>query len=149
MGTGRSQEGDRTRFEVTMPAQPAALPQARHAFSRWMAAHGVDDEDRADLEVVFSELATNAMSASPDAGAVIDARAGWADREITLEITNASVASSSIRRWDLRDQLRQGGRGLLIVRAFVDAIEIGRSGSGAMVVRCRRRVRVGTPGRPG
>lgn len=146
MGRGSSEQGVDPRFDVVMPARPAALPGCRHAFVDWMAALGVDEDDRSDLAVVFSELVTNAMSATGDSDAAIGARAECTGHDVLLEITNPRrTSTASTRRWDTDDQLRPGGRGLVIVRAFVDEIEVDRAASGAVVIRCRRRVRLEPP----
>ena len=50
---------------------------------------------------------------------------------------------ADVARWDLDDPLRGGGRGLLIVRAYTDTMEIDSVG-GTVVVRCARRVELRT-----
>lgn len=131
-------EGEGT-YSVSLPPQVAALPPARIEFARWMVAVEVPGPARDELEIVFSELVTNALRASTP-GASIGVRARCRDRELVLEVLNAvRGGQSSVRRWDFNDDLREGGRGLMIVRAFVDSIETDRE-DGRVLVRCRRTV---------
>lgn len=124
-------------YVVSLPPLVSALPAARVDFTRWMTSAAVPAPDIDDLEVVFSELVTNAVRAS-DPATDVDVRAHRRRVDLVLEVLNAvNEEKSSVHRWDLGDELREGGRGLLIVRAFVDSIETDRE-DGRVVVRCRR-----------
>ena len=142
MGTGSSDHADPAGFAAAIPATAAELPPARHDFSRWLGDAGVDDDDVADLEVVFSELVTNAIAAATGPATPISTRA-WLDRAtVVVEVSNGAAGPGiDHARWDLADELRRGGRGLVIVRAFSDALEIDRTDGGAVLIRCRRAVR--------
>lgn len=134
---------DRTAdvFATWFPARPDAMCFARHDFEVWLRATCVDDEAQSELGVVFSELAANAVDASPKPSAEVIARAWHDGEDVILEIVNASGRSSQPPSdWDLDDPLRQGGRGLVIVEAFVDELEVANEDGGRLRVRCRRHL---------
>lgn len=138
----RNDIGPRT-FVVTFPARVDALPGQRHDFSGWLRALGVEDDVADDLTVVFSELTTNAVHGSPHGAATVNVRAACEDGEVVLDVRNTTAADGyGARRWDLDDPLREGGRGLLIVQALVDELDVRQAG-GDLAVRCRCRVRAG------
>jgi len=130
---------DRGRFTWRLVADLDAVPVARRAFEAWLREAGVPDDDVHDLTVVLSELASNAANG---AVAGTDARIeSWLDRGVLhLDVANrVDETGADVRRWDLDDQLRGGGRGLLIVRAYTDSMEIDTAG-GEVWVRCTRRL---------
>ena len=89
--------------------------------------------------LVLSELGSNAANgAAPGTEARIES---WLDAGVLhLAVANrVEEATTDIQRWDLDDQLRGGGRGLLIVRAYTDSMEIDTAG-GEVSVRCTRRL---------
>lgn len=91
------------------------------------------------MAVVLSELASNA-AAGAAAGSQAEIHASIEDGMVCLEVRNRVAGGvPDVARWDLDDPLRGGGRGLLIVRAYTDSMEIDSAG-GVVVVRCARRV---------
>lgn len=130
-------DGGRPTFAVTFPARVDALPSQRHGFTGWLRAMGVHGDVADDLHVVFSELTTNAVHGSPDDAALVDVRAAYQDGEVVLDVRNTTETDGyGARRWDLDDALREGGRGLLIVQALVDELDVRRAGRD-LAVRCR------------
>lgn len=130
---------DRRRFTWRLIADLDAVPVARRAFEAWLRGSGIADDDVHDLTVVLSELASNAANGAADGtDAWIEA---WVERDVMhLDVANqVDEAGADVRRWDLDDQLRGGGRGLLIVRAYTDSMEIDTAGS-EVWVRCTRRL---------
>lgn len=128
-------------FATWFPARADALCFARHDFEVWLRDTCVDDDAQAELGVVFSELAANAVDASPKPSAEVVARAWHDGDEVVLEIVNASGRPSERSSdWDLDDPLRTGGRGLVIVEAFVDHLEVANETNGRLIVRCRRHL---------
>jgi anti-sigma regulatory factor (Ser/Thr protein kinase) len=113
-----------------------SVTAARHAFATWLQGLA-DDETVNDMTVVLSELASNATAGAAE-GSASEVRASVRGDELRLEVTNA-VGDDDVRRWDLDDPLRGGGRGLLIVRAYTDAVEI-ETAHGSVTVCCVRRL---------
>lgn len=136
----RNDAGPRS-FDASFPARVDALPAQRHDFTGWLSRLGVDGDVADDLTVVFSELTTNAVHGSPNACARVNVRAACEDDELVLDVRNTTAPDRyGATRWDLDDPLREGGRGLLIVRALVDELDVSLDG-GDLAVRCRSRVR--------
>jgi anti-sigma regulatory factor (Ser/Thr protein kinase) len=134
-----STRSSRGRFAWPLPADASAIPAARHAFEAWLRENGASADDVHDMAVVLSELASNAaLGAAP--GTTAHIQAGVVGDSVELEVRNQvdSVDTDALR-WDLDDPLRGGGRGLLIVRAYTDTLEVDSAG-GAVIVRCRRRL---------
>lgn len=127
------------RFSVMFPTTVDALPAARIEFSEWLDGAGAVPEANSELVTVFSELAANAVDASADSALEAQASA-WRDRnDVVLEVANAHGSRPlGTDRWDGTDQLRSGGRGLMIVQAYADHVEIDQDDEGRLVVRCRR-----------
>ena len=130
-------------YAATLRPNPRAVAPARREFAGWLSSIGLSSVAD-DLEVVFSELVANAASAADDPSGRVRVTARYAGGSVTLEVTNAHQAPLRPVPWDLEDGLREGGRGLLIVQALVDELEMGQDGAGRVVARCRKDV---TPAR--
>ena len=128
-------------FEVLLRVTADAFPHLRQAFEKWLHDAGVDAETADELSVVFSELVTNAIQASSGASPEIEVAAWAEDDKVVLCVANPfSRSSTPVTIYDLDDPFRTGGRGLLIVRAYTDALSI-EFDDGSIVVRCERRLR--------
>ena len=139
MDHARATRTSRRRFTWRLVADLDEVPVARRAFEGWLREARVSDDDVHDLTVVLSELGSNAANgAAPGTAARIES---WLDGGVLhLAVANrVEEATTDIQRWDLDDQLRGGGRGLLIVRAYTDSMEIDTAG-GEVSVRCTRRL---------
>lgn len=134
---------DAGRFTWRLDADLDAVPIARRAFETWLRDADVVDDDVHDLAVVLSELAANAANgAATGTQARIEAHIERRTdhRNLHLDVANhVDPATAEVRRWDLDDELRGGGRGLLIVRAYTDSMDIDTDGS-QVFVRCTRRL---------
>lgn len=127
------------RFVLNIPSNVEALPGARHQFSLWLQGTPTTQQIRGELALAFSELTANAVSAAGSESLRVGTEAWCEGADLVLEVVNASPGSSEpMRRWDLDDQLRSGGRGLGIVQAMVDTVEADRDSRGHLVMRCRR-----------
>jgi len=136
---GKASRSGYRAFDRHLDASPDAIVDARRAFEAWLRGALADEDDVHDLAVVLSELASNAVDgAAVGSRPIVHARIDGG--EVCLEVRNdVREGSTDIGRWDLDDPLRGGGRGLLIVRAYTDSMEID-SIDGAVLVRCVRRV---------
>jgi anti-sigma regulatory factor (Ser/Thr protein kinase) len=127
-------------FRTSFPARTDALARARRAFADWLCPRA-DEEVATELEIVFSELAANAVDASPDDGDQVTGTA-WCDgSDLVLDLANrADPTAAGGDGWDLEDPLRAGGRGLVIAEAFIDSMEVRLEPGQRLVVRCRRQL---------
>jgi anti-sigma regulatory factor (Ser/Thr protein kinase) len=127
-------------FQTSFPARTEALAPARRAFADWLGPR-TDDEVATEMEIVFSELAANAVDASPADADHVTGRAWCEGDDLIIDLTNrADPTGGQGPSWDLDDPLRTGGRGLVITKAFVDSMEIQLDPGQHLVVRCRRRL---------
>lgn len=142
MERARTSERSLDQFSWRLDGEASGIPAGRRAFEGWLRRSSARDDDVHDLAVVFSELASNAVAGAAN-GTRAEVRATCDGIEVLLEITNqVDAAAEEVGRWDLEDPLRGGGRGLLIVRAYTDSMEVDTV-DGAVRVRCARRLELG------
>lgn len=129
----------------TIEAHLAALSPVRQEFIDWLQALEAEPDELFELEVVFSELMSNAMHAASHAHEHVGVHATLEGRELLLEVENPrGQASFALDVFgDLDDPLRGSGRGLVIVAAYVDDLSVlpPEAGKG-LTVACRRTLRV-------
>lgn len=116
----------------------ADLSDVRSEFGEWLRDLGVDDERVDDLLVVVSELAANAVRESAPDATLPTLRARCDDHRIVLEVSNeVDIVTHGEGKgdWDLDDPLRTGGRGLLVVSALADDVDVDVDGR-RLSVRC-------------
>ena len=127
-------------FDSPVEATPSAVTPCRRRFSAWLRECDVDEDLVGELTIVFSELLSNAVKASQGVDGEVRTRAGLERDRVVIEVCNPLATSrGEVGRWDLGDPLRAGGRGLVIVRAYTDEVEIELRDD-ALVVRCSRRM---------
>lgn len=127
-----------TRFPPRGMASVADLSAVRAEFVAWLEGVGVVEDRIDDLSVVLSELGANAVRETPEGAEEACVTAIVNDGILEIEVSNEvspSTASPSEHEWDLSDPLRTGGRGLLLVSAFVDDIDVDVVDR-RLVVRC-------------
>jgi serine phosphatase RsbU (regulator of sigma subunit)/anti-sigma regulatory factor (Ser/Thr protein kinase) len=119
-------------LEVEVPAEPAQLGTARHLIRRWVEANGGTDDDCAAFPIAVSEACANAIEhAYGPEDATIELRASLVD----------GLATVTIRDHGEWREPRGGnrGRGIPIMREFMDDVSIERSERGT-TVNLRRRL---------
>ena len=123
-------------FPVRQVRSLGELSDVREAFTAWLAAV-LDSRERVeDLSVVISELGANAVQGTPPGAEPPTVRAWVEGSVLVLEVANhVGPADDTEVDWDLDDPLRTGGRGLLLVSAFVDDVEVDVEGD-RLLVRC-------------
>ena len=90
--------------------------------------------------MVISELASNAIDGGDPGAPDAEVHADLDGDVISVVVSNRLPDGvTDIRRWDLDDPLRGGGRGLMIVRAYTDSLSVDSTG-GTVSVRCTRRL---------
>lgn len=128
------------RFPSRPVASLAALAAVREAFVEWLAGVTTSEDRIEDLSVVISELGANAVRGTPE-GAEAATVAAWVDGDQVVLVVANRVDDVTVPDvdWDLEDPLRTGGRGLLLVSAFVDDVHVEVEGD-VLVIRCTTRV---------
>ena len=127
-----------TRFPTRGMASVADLSDVRAEFVAWLRGAGIEDDRIDDLSVVVSELGANAVRETPAGASAATLAASVDDDLLCIEVSNEVSSASSApseHDWDLMDPLRTGGRGLLLVSAFVNEVDVDVVGR-RLVVRC-------------
>lgn len=130
------------RFERSLEPTPAAASASRRAFTDWLTYAGAVGDSIADMTVVFSELVNNATEASHGLDDHPVNASAWREHgNVVVEVTNPIASTSpDFVRPDRDDPLRGSGRGLIIVQAYTDSVEILTDDLGTLTVRCERRL---------
>jgi anti-sigma regulatory factor (Ser/Thr protein kinase)/putative methionine-R-sulfoxide reductase with GAF domain len=120
-------------LHLRLPAEPRTLAQVRRVLRRWLIERGADEADVAEVTIAVSEACANAIEhAYSPAPASFELDASASDDEITVAIRDSG-------RWRApRGQNR--GRGLSIMEAAMDEVQVDRTETGTEVVM-RRRLR--------
>jgi anti-sigma regulatory factor (Ser/Thr protein kinase)/putative methionine-R-sulfoxide reductase with GAF domain len=118
-------------LNVTLPAEPKMLAQVRRILRRWLIERGAGEGEVAEMTIAVSEACANAIehaySPSPD---TFELHGFARDGQVTISVRDRG-------RWrPPRGQNR--GRGLSIIVAAMDDVEIDRTAEGTEVVMRRR-----------
>jgi serine phosphatase RsbU (regulator of sigma subunit)/anti-sigma regulatory factor (Ser/Thr protein kinase) len=129
----RIAELDPSKIELTMPSIPASLPAIRHALRRWMADAGVEADDAYEVLVASCEACSN----------VIEHAYGLANGDVEVYATIVQdVIEVTVRdrgTWTPPRGVHRG-RGLHMIRALVEDMEVRQTDQGTIVrMRYRRR----------
>ena len=121
-------------LEVTVPTSPAVLSQVRARLREWLSLLDAADHDQAAIAVATTEAVTNAIEHAYRDGASETVRI-----EALLDAYGrACVTVSDHGRWrGAPVEPGHRGRGLTIMRAFMDSVEIehGHDGTAVMMER--------------
>jgi anti-sigma regulatory factor (Ser/Thr protein kinase) len=128
-------------LQLTLEADPMELAGLRRSVGRWLSSHGVEEQDRLDITLATSEAAGNSIEHAYGAhGATLT---------VTCERESALVRITVRDNGHWRDRGPNGrGRGLAIMRALVDSMQITRGERGTTVVltkSCARAARAAGP----
>ena len=120
-------------LEVEVPAKAEQLATVRHLIRRWVTANGGADDDCAAFAIAVTEACANSVEHAYGPGnASIQVRAALVDGEATVTIGDRGG-------WrEARGENR--GRGIPVMRAFMDDVSI-EAGDQGTTVELRRRMR--------
>jgi serine phosphatase RsbU (regulator of sigma subunit)/anti-sigma regulatory factor (Ser/Thr protein kinase)/PAS domain-containing protein len=126
-------------LELDLDSDPGVLGGMRAAVRRWLMANGADETEVFELLVACGEAATNAIR---HAG-------GPVERQFRLcgEVSPAGevvISVSDFGGWTER-RSEVGGRGLPIIEAYVDRLDVDRRPEGTTVRLTRRLSNALTP----
>ncbi len=125
-----------TTIDLQVPSEARALRPLRAALRRWLAAGGVTDHEAFEILVATTEACSNAIRhGAPQA----------THFELKAELNgDVAIMVRSSGRWRERRSSAPGGRGLDIMRQFMDDTEVD-GGPDATEIRMRRRLENGIP----
>ena len=118
-------------LHLQLRADPKVLAEVRHVLRRWLRHQGADDTQTLEITLAVSEACTNAIEhAYSPAPAEFSLTATVQDGVLRFVVSDGG-------RWrPPRGQDR--GRGLTIIRAAMDDVEVKSSESGTEIVMRRR-----------
>jgi serine phosphatase RsbU (regulator of sigma subunit)/anti-sigma regulatory factor (Ser/Thr protein kinase) len=123
------------KMRLRFPATPQVLSQIRQIIRRWLHAHGAPSQDIAAITLACGEACANAIehaySAAPTSFEL--------DTEYDDGLVTVIVRDSG--RWR-PSRATDRGRGLLMIEAAVDELEVRSTDAGTEVIM-RRRIRSG------
>jgi serine/threonine-protein kinase RsbW len=128
-------------LDLVVPARRGEVAVARHAVVEHLSSHGVSSMVVDDLELVASELITNAIvHPRPTSEAVVRVHVEVADL-VAMWVANVGSAGAipPVEAWLPAAPGALSGRGLGIVRRLCDDVAVEQRGELA-VVSCRRHL---------
>ena len=131
----REGPGDHVVLDRVYEGTTNTLRIARNDVVECLVAHAADQDVRDRAELVASELATNAIQASP--GAAYGVRVSFdGDGSVVMAVTSSSETDMPPPReaWGPVTAVAPRGRGLLIVGKLTDAVDIKQPTVGTIVV---------------
>ncbi|GAA3834431.1 ATP-binding protein [Streptomyces chiangmaiensis] len=126
---------------VALPAEPASVSVARHWTTDLLTRWGVSADDLDTALLVISELAANTVRYGHAEMTIrLLQQTGW----LYLCVTDSGDPSAA-HRLVIPQELAEHGRGLAIVEALVETIEVTREPEGWRVGAVLRLAVAGTP----
>jgi serine phosphatase RsbU (regulator of sigma subunit)/anti-sigma regulatory factor (Ser/Thr protein kinase)/putative methionine-R-sulfoxide reductase with GAF domain len=117
----------RDDLRTSWPATPEALVSVRRILRRWLAFHGAEEEELHDVVVACQEACANAVEHAYGPGhAYFDVEADHRESRIRVTVRDQG-------RWrPPRGSHR--GRGLALMRALMDSVDVAHGTEGTVVV---------------
>jgi anti-sigma regulatory factor (Ser/Thr protein kinase)/putative methionine-R-sulfoxide reductase with GAF domain len=119
------------QMRLRFPATPQVLSQIRQILRRWLHAYGAASEDIAAITLACGEACANAIEhAYSPAPTSFELDAEYADGLVSLTVRDSG-------RWR-PSRVKDRGRGLLMIEATVDELEVRSTDAGTEVIMRRR-----------
>ncbi len=128
-------------WRATYRGSTDSLNAARSDVGELLAARGVDHESIQRAKLVVGELTSNAVRASPGRRYQVDAEL-VDDTTLVVAVRNQARGSSipPPDQWQPADRLASRGRGLAIVEAISDSVEVAELANGMIEVEARMSI---------
>ncbi|MGE5226765.1 MAG: SpoIIE family protein phosphatase [Planctomycetaceae bacterium] len=129
----RASDADRC-FRAWIPPQAAALGGLRHRVDAWLRLRCLTDEDVESAVLALNEAAANAIEHGAHDG-------GGGEIVVTIELRDEDLEMRvhDRGRWRERPSAEGRGRGLVLMHALMDDVQVERA-NGGTTVTLRRRV---------
>lgn len=121
------------RLELTLPADPAELASIRILLRRWLTRAEGSEDDIAEILAATGEAAANAIEHGSSANG------GQWELTGVLDGGEVQITVRDHGSWREGRSRPTGGRGLGLMRALMDSVEVA-PGSEGTIVRMRRRI---------
>ena len=120
-----SRAGHAPPSEWTLPAESASVPWARQLAASWLAAAGAPAPVTRDVQLVLSELVTNAVRASrPEDDIRVELTAGPPGWEVAVSDRGSGFVLPLPEGAAAADPLTVGGRGLHVVGEVAGPVSV-------------------------
>jgi anti-sigma regulatory factor (Ser/Thr protein kinase)/GAF domain-containing protein len=129
-------------FDVELPSDPAHLTGMRRRLRAWLDRRGLDHEVAADVLLVVSEACNNAIEHGYRAGG-----AGQVRVNVAMDTFSIRATVEDHGTWRDEPSGERRGRGLGLMNALMDSVDVQTGSTGTRVV-LERRVRVDTTAGP-
>lgn len=110
---------------VVLEAATNQVAVARR-FVRQTLSGLVPDDVAADLQLIVSELFTNAVQYGASAHVTVTVDVGPDEAGVTVDSSSAAPDVGPVETWSLADESEISGRGLGIVRRLADVVRVER-----------------------
>ena len=118
-------------FSLRLARMPQAVALVRHELRRWLDEHGVSTEDAVDITLACSEACANAVEHPDRPGRPAFEVKAWREGdELVLAVRDFGA-------WTDPSSAGTRGRGLSMIRALVDVVEITSGGEGTKILMRR------------
>jgi anti-sigma regulatory factor (Ser/Thr protein kinase)/putative methionine-R-sulfoxide reductase with GAF domain len=118
-------------IRLRLPADPDVLAHVRQGLRRWLRAHGADSDDIAAITLACGEACANAIEhAYTPSQATFEIEAEYESGTVTLAVRDHG-------RWR-RPRGVHRGRGLMMMEATVDELDVRATANGTEVLMRRR-----------
>lgn len=120
-----------SKLELTLDAHPGVLAGLRSTVGRWLGALNASEDEQFDVALSVSEAAGNAIEHAYGASlASFTVLCECESQEVRIVVGDQG-------RWR-RSRQHGRGRGLMIMRALMDTVEVARSERGTTVTMTKR-----------
>jgi anti-sigma regulatory factor (Ser/Thr protein kinase) len=119
------------KLELTLDAHPSVLAGLRSTIGRWLGALNASEDEQFDVALSASEAASNAIEHAYGAS-----RASFTVL-CECESGEVRIIVSDQGRWR-RSRPYGRGRGLMIMRALMDAVKVARTEQGTTVTMTKK-----------
>jgi anti-sigma regulatory factor (Ser/Thr protein kinase) len=116
----------RGRFSSRVRPEPSELGGLRHRIGSWLREHHLEEEDVASVVLAVNEAVANAIEHGGRGSVDVLVDATMDEGALTIEIRDQG-------RWQNRPSEPDRGRGLLLMQALMDEVDVERSSSGTLV----------------
>ncbi|HEY7626489.1 MAG TPA: ATP-binding protein [Ilumatobacteraceae bacterium] len=123
------------RLDRVYSGSSATLRRVRYDVTTWLDENGIEPELQGRAALVLSELATNALQASPGSEYNVHGSLS-SDGEVVLSVVSRTRYERPPPRehWGPPSLMSEGGRGLMIVDDLSTDVEVELPSTGMVVV---------------
>ncbi len=142
--------GDSPAFQLTVPSRLEEMAAIQRLVSEASAAFGLNEELAHWIELTVSESAINAIEhgngLDPTKDVFLQISSDGLMIEVIVEDQGKGFQLSDIPDpTDLENLLKPGGRGILIIRSFMDEVEVTTREGGGSRLRMIKKIVDGHP----